>query len=336
MRLPALRIDDLSAAAVETALRTAGGFLLRWPALGPRSRDVIAAARALFSLPKEDKRALSIEGSPHFRGWSEMHNERDWREQIHLGRERPRVAGAANYWRLQGPNLWPADPAWRAVVTAYMEGVAELGELILCSAVAELGADAGSHCADAGRGYLLMKLIGYHPQSLTAAPRPGVAPHVDFSWVTITLQDGPGLEVRSPDGEWAMVEPDPETVWVHPGELLQVATRGHYQATPHRVINPSIERTRVSVPIFINPPLDSVVPVFSAARTPAAGWPSLSASAREHVHRVIDTEIPPRPFHFGEAEWRRKGLDGWCHQCAPSRVAGVADLPDGADDRRAP
>lgn len=318
MTLPALRIDDLSAQAVGTALRMAGGFLLRSPALGRRSRDVIAAARELFSLPTADKRALSIESSAHFRGWSEMDNERDWREQIHLGRERPRVASAADYQRLQGPNLWPAAPAWRQVVTAYMEDVAALGESILCAAVAEVGADGGTHFADAGRGYLLMKLIGYHPQGLNAAPRSGVAPHVDFSWVTITLQDGPGLEVRSPDGGWAMVEPDPDTVWVHPGELLQVATRGHYQATPHRVVNPSIERTRVSVPIFINPPLDSVVPVFSAAPTRAAGRQEPSVRAREHVHRVLDPEMPPRPFHFGDAEWHRKGLGGWCHQCAPS------------------
>ena len=26
---------------------------------------------------------------------------------------------------------------------------------------------------------------------------------------------------------------------------------------------------------------------------------------------------PAAPFYFGEAEWRRKGLSGWCAICSP-------------------
>jgi hypothetical protein len=38
-----------------------------------------------------------------------------------------------------------------------------------------------------------------------------------------------------------------------------------------------------------------------------------------HVHRVLSPDAATQSFHFGEAEWRRKGLNGWCHACAPAR-----------------
>jgi hypothetical protein len=31
----------------------------------------------------------------------------------------------------------------------------------------------------------------------------------------------------------------------------------------------------------------------------------------------LSSEVAPEPLHFGEAEWRRKGLNGWCAKCAP-------------------
>lgn len=36
-------------------------------------------------------------------------------------------------------------------------------------------------------------------------------------------------------------------------------TGGYYRATPHRVINLSTQQARISIPIFINPPLDALM-----------------------------------------------------------------------------
>ena len=48
-----------------------------------------------------------------------MHNERDHREQIHVGRERAPATAAqlaqAPHWWLQGPNRWPDDAGFRQV-----------------------------------------------------------------------------------------------------------------------------------------------------------------------------------------------------------------------------
>jgi isopenicillin N synthase-like dioxygenase len=108
----------------------------------------------------------------------------------------------------------------------------------------------------------------------------------------------------------------PGSLWVHPGELLQVASGGAYSATPHRVVNPSFDHTRVSLPLFLNPPLSSWVKALAHV---TEAPPTVESGETSHVHRVLPLGVSIEPFHFGEAEWRRKGLNGWCHACAPPR-----------------
>ena len=262
MTLPVFRDDALAPDALDRALRECGGFFVEHGRGGrPAGGNAGGQPRVLLAA-RDDKRALAIERSAHFRGWSQMHNERDWREQLHLGRERPAADVRPDFRRLEGPNLWPDDAAWRDVVAGYIDAAARAGGVILDGLARRLGVDAGCFARLGDEGYLVAKLIGYHPQPRTRAVRSGVAAHVDFSWLTINLQDSAGLEVRRPDGAWAPVDVRPGAVWVHAGELLEHATRGRYAATPHRVVNPSTRRTRVSVPVFVNPPLASQVPVF--------------------------------------------------------------------------
>jgi isopenicillin N synthase-like dioxygenase len=307
-----LRADDLSPRDVGDAFRESGGFILRPSIDAELSALALKAAHDFFALPAAVKAATAIELSRHFRGWSEMHNERDWREQIHIGCERSAAGDEPPFRRLEGPNLWPPDENWRAIITAYMETVARLGERVLTCAATDLGFPFDTFAGVGRDGYLLLKLIGYHPQPPSQRARPGVASHVDFSWITVTLQDSAGLEVLQPRGQWVRIEPIPRSLWIHPGELLQVASGGTYPATPHRVTNRSIDRTRVSLPLFLNPPLTGQVGPLVASRQPVAG----QSDVAPHVHRVFGS-VPTEPFHFGEAEWRRKGLNGWCHACAP-------------------
>jgi isopenicillin N synthase-like dioxygenase len=318
VNVPTLSAANLTARDVDNALREHGGFLLH-PAIDPDvCANAVKAAHEFFALPRSVKQATAIEHSHHFRGWSEMHNERDWREQIHFGRERPPGGDEPPFRRLDGPNLWPPADAFRATILDYMNAVADVGERLLTLAATALGRSPSPFDGVASEGYVLLKLIGYHPQLKADIQRAGVAAHVDFSWLTLTLQDSPGLQIRNPRGDWLQVDPVPGALWVHPGELLQLASGGRYRATPHRVINPSFDRTRVSLPFFLNPPLGGHVEPLASISTAGDTGPS---DEPEHVHRVIPPGAAPVPFHFGEAEWRRKGLNGWCHQCAPARLA---------------
>jgi isopenicillin N synthase-like dioxygenase len=138
---------------------------------------------------------------------------------------------------------------------------------------------------------------------------------VDLSWITLLLQDDVGgLEVRTVEGEWIPVEPVPGTLVVNIGEILQFVSGGLYAATPHRVVNPSRDRSRISIPFFLNPALDSRI----------EPWPCPTSCLTvdpEHVHRVFDVNRR-EPFLFGEEEWKRKGMNVWCKDCVqpPVRV----------------
>jgi isopenicillin N synthase-like dioxygenase len=310
VRPPVLEERELEPAAIDGALRSFGGFFVAPSGAESLLARMLAASRSFFDRPREEKRGLAIEHSAHFRGWSEMRNPRDWREQLHLGRERPPGGDRPAFRQLEGPNLWPDDAAWRAIVETYTDRATTLGATILVELARALGVDEGLFGNVAGDGYRVVKLIGYHPQPSAGEARSGVAAHVDFSWLTINLQDSAGLEVRCPDGRWAPVEVRPGALWVHCGELLEHATHGRYRATPHRVVNPSTARMRVSIPVFVNPALDAMVPVLAQVQ------PAVRAKApSEHVHRVLDPAASRRPFLFGEAEWRRKGRGGWCFEC---------------------
>ncbi len=307
MTLPSFELSSASPAELVAALGQEGAVLVR-----DASVSVACCARALadvaefFALPRASKQELALERSPCFRGYSEMHDERDWREQLHFGRELPLAAGDEPFWRLQGPNLWPADTAWRVRMLEYLAWVERVGTRLLGSIAAAFGLAAEAWLGDSP--YVLMKHIGYHPQPGAHAPRPGVAAHLDFSLLTLTLQDDVGgLEVQRPSGEWVAVPPVPGTWLVNVGELLQLVTGGNLVATPHRVVNPSMSRSRYSIPVFINPSLTTRL---WRALPPVPSPPCRGG----HVHAVLsDVEEPW--LCFGEAEWRRKGQNVWCTEC---------------------
>jgi isopenicillin N synthase-like dioxygenase len=320
--LPLLDWDRIGPDRLCEALSDFGCFRLRHPALpGERLAGALDDARAFFMLPPEIKSGVAIEHSPHFRGYSEMKNERDWREQLHLGAEVSHEEVGPPFLRLEGPNLWPPDPVWRQRMLSYLAAAERIGKEVLAGISGCLGTEPASFADGPGLApYLVMKLICYHPQPDPDAPRPGVAAHVDFSWLTFTLQDDTGgLEIRTPDGRWISVEPVPGTLLVHAGEILAFATRGRIAATPHRVINRRSDRPRLSIPVFLNPSLRTVVTPLPGTANSHVQSPAVDD---DHVHRVLSPAEPGAPFHFGEAEWRRKGLNVWCTECASLAAAG--------------
>lgn len=312
MRIPVLDGDNIDPKELCHTLSELGCFRLRHPILPPgRLAEVLDDAHAFFDLPQAIKSAIAIEHSRHFRGYSQMKNERDWREQLHLGAERKASAHEPPFVQLEGPNLWPPDPDWRDRILRYLSDVVDIGHEVLENICLGLEIERNSFADKPGLDpYLVMKLICYHPQPEIDRPRPGVAAHVDFSWITLTLEDDTGgLEIRTPDKRWIAVEPEAGTLLVHTGEILAFATHGHVCSTPHRVVNRLSDRPRLSLPVFLNPSLQTIV-------TPIPGISQHhGATDDSHVHRVLSPAEPGSPFLFGAAEWRRKGLNVWCTEC---------------------
>ncbi|WP_144720046.1 isopenicillin N synthase family dioxygenase [Agrococcus jejuensis] len=304
--LPVLDLSDLdrgaaSAASFRTRLREATrdvGFLyLVGHGIDPDLQSrVHGLARAFFALPEEEKLSIENTSSPHFRGYTRVGGERtegkvDWREQIDIGPERGAVDRAdADYWRLEGPNLWPeALPELEVVLHEWHDRLADVGQRLLAAWAESLGAPADAFDAAFAEPFTLIKVVRY-PGSDARRAGQGVGAHKDSGVLTLLwVEPGKdGLQVEI-DGEWVDAPPIEGAFVVNIGELLEHATGGYLQATRHRVLSPPAGSDRVSIPFFFNPALDAQIPLLDLP-------PELAADARGV------SQDPANPIHstYGE------------------------------------
>ena len=242
----------------------------------------MARSQEFFTLPREERTALAIANSPHFRGYTILGDERtkgvsDWRDQLDLGpeEESPDPGPDDPAWlRLRGPNQWPPSlPELGPTVLAWMDQMEALGVAATRALAIGLGQPVDRF------DYALLpqvdghiKIIRYPAQSSTADTGQGVGLHHDSGLLTFILQDDVGgLRVQSGDG-LVDATPIPGTYIMNLGEMLQTATNGYLRATPHRVESPPPGVERISIAYFFNPRFESV---FDSIELP----PELAAEA---------------------------------------------------------
>ncbi|MFS0718450.1 2-oxoglutarate and iron-dependent oxygenase domain-containing protein [Arthrobacter sp. 1P04PC] len=231
---------------------------------------MLVTSRRFFDLPEEQKLAVENIHSPQFRGYTRMGAELtdravDWREQIDIGVERAAVEpgdGVADYWRLEGPNLWPAElPGMRDVVAAWTDRLSTISLNLLRTLAVSLGAPEDSFDDAFGdRAFPMLKIVRY-PGESGDEPKQGVGSHRDGGVLTLLLvePDKGGLQVEY-QGRWIDAPQVPGTFVVNIGEMLELATNGYLKATLHRVISPAKGTDRISLPFFYNPALDAAMP----------------------------------------------------------------------------
>lgn len=243
---------------------------------------VLELSRRFFSLPEQDKLAIEMVNSPHFRGYTRVgleitRGQRDWREQVDIGAERPalpREAGQPPWARLQGPNQWPAAlPELRETILRYQAAVTALAiRLVKTFAVALGQPEDVFEQIYTPEPHSLLKIIRYPGRDLTESDQ-GVGAHKDGGFVTILLQDvQEGLQVEHAGG-WISAPPLPGTFVINIGEVLELASDGYLRATVHRVVTPPAGADRLSVAFFFGARLDSSVPLLELP-------PELAARAR--------------------------------------------------------
>lgn len=312
---------------IAAACHQAGMFYLVNHGIDSRLLDqVLKESKRFFAAPDEEKQAINIKQSANFRGYGLLKNDRDWREQIHLGLEadlpdtEELSTHDSKFWQLWGRNQWPLSHTeeFRDTMLEYFRIITCLSRKMLDELACALGLRQDFFSGRMlDRPYLLIKAMSYLPQESSIRSRQGqdentlnwgVTAHCDWSWLTFLLQDDVGgLEAQDRQGKWHRVEPLPGALVVNTGELLELETGGYLRASPHRVINSRIDRQRFSVPLFVNPALDSMV--YPTRQTEASGLDA----ADEHVHKVIRPGSQPQAFMFGDSEWQRKALGQWCY-----------------------
>ena len=306
-----LPVLDLSSAdddpvAFRTALReaahTTGFFYLTGHGVPEEQiAEILGLAREFFALPVERKNEISQLSSPQFRGYSRIGGELtngavDWREQIDIGPERETIPGAEGYWRLQGPNLWPQRPAaFRSAFERWDQTLSAVGLRLLRHWAVSLGASKDHFdAAFADLPATLIKVVRY-PGS--TENRQGVGAHKDSGVLTLLLvePDSEGLQVELAREHWVDVPPLAGAFIVNIGELLEVATGGYLRATQHRVQSPAPGTDRISIPYFLNPALDALVPIIHLP-------PELAA-----LSRGVEAD-PDNPIFntYGENAWKSR------------------------------
>ncbi|HEY7513776.1 MAG TPA: 2OG-Fe(II) oxygenase family protein, partial [Vicinamibacteria bacterium] len=109
-----------------------------------------------------------------------------------------------------------------------------------------------------GSSQTLLRVLHYPP--LAGSEEEGAvraAAHEDINLITLLVAaTEPGLQVLDSENRWREVVADPGSIVVNSGDMLQMASGGHFRSTTHRVVNPTGEgarRSRLSMPLFLHP-----------------------------------------------------------------------------------
>ena len=87
------------------------------------------------------------------------------------------------------------------------------------------------------------------------------AAHEDINHITMLVAaSASGLQVKDVDGNWHDVPHEENSITVNIGDMLQLASKGLYKSTTHRVVNPDNSTSdRLSMPLFVHPHSDTVL-----------------------------------------------------------------------------
>ena len=230
--------------------------------------SVLDVSRQFFALPDADKLAIENVRSPQFRGYTRVGHEHtngrpDWREQLDFGAERRArepAPGRTAVLAAAGAEPMAAGAAPSARGAAAVHGgdararARSRSRLALSLGQPEhhfdptFAVDATSH----------LKVIRYPGRAVDAGGRAqGVGAHKDYGYLAVLLQDDVGGLQVAGGGGFVDAEPVADAFVCNIGEMFEVATRGYYRATVHRVVSPPPGSERISVPFFFAPRLDA-------------------------------------------------------------------------------
>lgn len=237
------------------------------PELAQKVHDI---TQAFFKLSLEERLAVRMVHSPHFRGYTNLQGELtrgkpDSREQFDFMSEDTALTSLSEktpWLQLQGPNQWPAQlPEMKTTLLDWQNQQTELSlQLLEAFAMAlEQPADVFQDTV-APKPFVHSKIIHYPGMNNSEQ---GVGAHKDSGYLTFVQQyDQAGLEVLIED-QWVLAQPIPNTFVVNIGELLELASNGYLKATMHRVVSPKPGLNRFSSAYFMSARLEATVPLLT-------------------------------------------------------------------------
>lgn len=193
-------------------------------------------------------------------------------------------------------NQWLPDdqaPGFRQHVEQFGKRLEELACRLLPAYATALGVASDFFDEGFADPFWRLRMTHYPPQETSASSADddgasgafGIAPHVDTTFLTLLLQDSPGLTIyHTLKDQWVDVPLVDGAFVVNSGELLRQWTNDRYLSVRH-FANVDGSQSRYSIPFFFNAARDyrmECIPTCCSADNPAR-YPPLSYNEGQGV-----------------------------------------------------
>jgi isopenicillin N synthase-like dioxygenase len=239
-----------------------GFVVIRGHGIAPAlTRDFLATYQSFFALPQTAKQRYHVPGGGGARGYTPFGIEtakgathHDLKEFWHVGRELP-VGHPFERYMLR--NLWVEEvPRFKALSLEMFEAFDTMGRALLRAIARSLGLAEHWFEATVNLGNSVLRVIHYPPMPPAPTESVRAGAHEDINVITLLMgAEEPGLQVLTKQNRWLAVNPDPGSLVVNVGDMLQRLTNNLLRSTTHRVVNPPRERAsfaRFSMPYFLH------------------------------------------------------------------------------------
>ena len=246
-----------AAATLRTACEQVGFFQLIGHGVPQAQIDrIFAETRRFHALPLEVKQQINIDNPDHPLGGVGYlpigerrlpRRAKGNRNEAFLLKSDKAIALVANQWLPEGEL-----PGFRAAVEGYAATAEALALRLVNVYAVALDLDADWFDEAFEDPFWRLRLTHYPPDEDTASGAFGIAPHVDTTFFTLLLQDGPGLVIYSAlRDQWIQAPVIPGAFVVNTGELLRQWSNDRFLSTRH-FANNDAAASRYSIPLFFN------------------------------------------------------------------------------------
>ena len=185
-------------------------------------------------------------------------------------------------------NQWLKEdeaPGFRDQVETFGKRLEALACRLLPAYASALGVEADFFDEGFSHPFWRLRMTHYPTQEASSPEAFGIAPHVDTTFLTLLLQDAPGLAIyHTPKDRWVEVPLVDGAFVVNSGELLRQWTNDRYLSVRHFANVDGLE-SRYSIPFFFNAARDypmECIPTCFSADNPAR-YPTLSYNQSQGV-----------------------------------------------------
>ena len=163
-------------------------------------------------------------------------------------------------------NPWLDDdlvPTFRSTVTEYNDAITALSVKLLPIYATALGLEPDFFDTAFAPPFTRLRMTHYpavDPAVESNTDELGIQPHVDTTFMTLLVQDSPGLTIfHTPKQQWLNVPAIDDAIVVNTGELLKTWTNDRFLSVRHFANVQLGATSRYSIPFFVNADRDFVM-----------------------------------------------------------------------------